>query len=135
MNNNLNSNLNRITENDSKKILGMISALLSVLLLFGVISIHNHILSIGFFITITVIILWTLRKEIKYLIAIMDIYSKIMLLLIIIGLIVIIIIYRKQILNKIKEDFKENYYNLFKPGKPYPGQEIKKDENEINYLI
>lgn len=124
MNNNLNSNLDRITENKSKKILGMISALSSVLLLFGVISIHNHILSISFFITVMVIISWTLRKEIKYLIATMDIYSKIMLLLIIIGLIVIIFIYRKPILKKIKEDFRENYYTLFELGKPYPGQEI-----------
>ena len=128
MDNNLYNNLDKITENDSKKIIGMISAFLSVLLLFGILSIHNNILSFGFFALIILIILWTLRKEIIYFWNIMDKYNKGMISLIIIGLLIILFLYRKQILKKIKEDFKENYYTLYKPGKPYPGQEIEEEE-------
>ena len=112
-----------ITERDSKNILGMITSVLAVLLLFGILAIHNNILTISFISIIILITTWTIRKELLYLFLISDKITKGLIILIFISLVILLFLYRKKIKNILTENFVENYYTLFKKGKPYPRKE------------
>jgi|SaaInlStandDraft_1057018.scaffolds.fasta_scaffold10221_2 hypothetical protein len=117
-----------ITEKDSKNILGMIISLLSVLLLFGILAIHNNILTVSFISVIVLMSIWTMRKELIYLWILSSKVTKILIVIIIILTIILLFLYRKKIKNILSDTLKEHYYTLFQPYKPYPNQEDT-DEN------